>query len=55
MARIGFRAIALASITTRGGFTDLLDQIDDKRKIVVALDNDIFDLGGENGKKGYYK
>lgn len=55
MARIGFRAIALASSTTRGGFTDLLDQIDDKRKIVVALDNDIFDLGEENGKKGYYK
>lgn len=55
LARIGFRAIALASITTRSGFTDLLDQINDKRKIVIALDNDIFDLGEENGKKGYYK
>ena len=51
LSKVGFRTIALASITTRKGLTDLLDQIEDKRKIVLALDNDIFDLTEENGKK----
>lgn len=55
LAKIGFRTIALASITTRKGITELLDQIEDKKKIILALDNDIFELGEENGKKDYYK
>lgn len=55
LARIGFRAIALASLTTRDGLLDMLDQIDNKKKIVLALDNDIFEMGEENGKKDYYK
>lgn len=55
LSKIGFRTIALASITTRKGLTDLLDQIEDKRKIILALDNDIFDLTEENGVKDYHK